>query len=240
VAEESLARNIALIAERNQARKTSGWDAQSGAVVVTEVKTGSILVSATYPTFDPATFNQNYNALYEDPLKPMFNRAIAGRYEPGSTFKMLTAVAGLETGVINERTTFTCNGIYEFFAPSYRPKCWIYNDYGSTHGTLNVRQALEKSCNIFFFETGRLTNIDRLNAYGKMFGLGQYTGLEVEGEAKGVLAGRENSTAKGERWYDGNTIQAAIGQSDNLLTPLQLANYVATIANGGTHYSCIF
>jgi penicillin-binding protein 2 len=166
----------------------------------------------------------------------MFNRALAGRYEPGSTFKMLTATAGLETGVINEKTTVTCTGIYEFFAPSYRPKCWIFNDYGSSHGTLNVRQAIEKSCNIFFFETGRLVGIDRLNAYGKMFGLGQYTGIEVEGEAKGTLAGRENSTSRGVKWYDGDTIQAAIGQSDNLLTPLQLANYVATIANGGTHF----
>lgn len=236
VAEESLARNIKSIADKNKANKTSGWDAQSGAAVVIDVKTGELLTSATYPTFNPATFNQDYNQLYEDPLKPMFNRAIAGRYEPGSTFKMLTATAGLETGVVNDKTTVTCSGIYEFFAPSYRPKCWIFNDYGSTHGTLNIRQALEKSCNIFFFETGRLVNIDRLNKYGKMFGLGEYTGIEVEGESKGVLAGRENSTKRGEKWYDGDTIQAAIGQSDNLLTPLQLANYVATIANGGTHF----
>lgn len=235
-AEESLARNIKSIADKNWVRKTSGWDAQSGAAVVVDVKTGGVLVSASYPTFNPATFNRDYNQLYENPLNPMFNRAIAGRYEPGSTFKMLTAIAGLETGVIDEKTTVTCTGIYEYYAPSYRPKCWIYNDYGSSHGTLNVREALEKSCNIFFFETGRLVNIDRLNDYGKMFGLGQYTGIEVEGEAKGILAGRENSAKRGIRWYDGDTIQAAIGQSDNLLTPLQLANYVATIANGGTRY----
>ena len=236
VLEESLERNIHSIAARNQARHSSGWDAQSGAAVVIDVQTGGLLASANYPTFDPATFNQDYNMLYEDPLRPMFNRAIAGRYEPGSTFKMLTAIAGLETGAIDERTRVTCHGIYDYYGPGYLPKCWIYNDYRGTHGTLNIRSAIEKSCNIFFFETGRLTGIDNLNHYGRLFGLGEYTGIEIEGESRGILAGRDHRISRGERWYDGDTIAAAIGQSDNLFTPLQIANYVATIANGGTHY----
>ncbi|MPM70799.1 Peptidoglycan D,D-transpeptidase MrdA [bioreactor metagenome] len=227
--------NIQIIAQNAARNHTAGFDAQSGSVAVLDIRNGDTLALASYPSFSLANFNQDYQELYEDPLKPMFDRALSGGYEPGSTFKMLTAVAGLETGAITKDTKVTCTGIYQYYAPSYTPKCWVYNDYGTTHGTLNVRQAIEKSCNIFFFETGRLTGIDALNRFAKMFGFGSYTGIELGGESKGVLAGRENNEKNGKPWYDGDTIQAAIGQSDNLFTPLQLANYVATIANGGHH-----
>lgn len=231
VAEKSLEENIKKIASRGR----EGYDASAGAVVVLDVNTGDTLACANYPTFNLSTYNKDYNTLYKNPDKPLINRALSGIYEPGSTFKMLTAVAGLEEGVISSATRITCRGIYEFFAPSYRPRCWVFSS-GRTHGTLDIVGAIEKSCNIFFFETGRLLGIDKLNEYTRKFGLGEYTGIELQGESKGVIAGRENSEKRGDVWYNGNTVQAAIGQSDNLFTPIQIANYIATLVNGGKNY----
>lgn len=236
VAQTSLAATIQSIAQKNQASGKPGYDADAGAVVVLDINSGELLASASYPSYNLSTFSQDYDQLYSDETKPMYNRAFQGTYEPGSTFKMLTAIAGLEEGVITTDTKITCTGIYEYFASSgYRPRCWIYNQYGTTHGTLTVKGAIEKSCNIFFFEVGRRLGIDRLDDYAKLFGFGQKTGVELS-ESTGVLAGRETSFESGQSWFEGQTIQAAIGQSDNLFTPLQLCNYIATIANGGTRY----
>ena len=154
-------------------------------------------------------------------------------YEPGSTFKMVTEAAALEEGIINEKTKILDKGIYTYYAPSYTPQCEIYLTSKRTHGSINVIDALRVSCNYFFYEVGRLTGIDKMNHYASLFGFGEKTGIELEGEAAGNLAGPENRRARGEAWYQADTIQAAIGQSDNLFTPLQLANYVATLANGG-------
>lgn len=207
-----------------------------GAAVAIDVSTGEIIAMASNPTFDPLTFREDYNKLLKNPKKPMFNRAIAGAYPPGSTFKPLTAIAGLEEGVITSSETICCNGPYQAYAPSYTPACWIHNDYGGTHDYIGVSKALEVSCNIYFFETARRLGIEKLNDYGKKFGLGQKTGIELTGETEGVLAGPEYRKSIDKVWYPGDTIQAAIGQSDNMFTPLQMANYTATVANGGTRY----
>lgn len=207
-----------------------------GAAVAIDVNTGEIIAMASNPTFDPETFSENYNALLNNPKKPMFNRAMAGAYPPGSTFKALTAIAGLEEGEITGKETIYCNGPYQAYAPSYTPACWIHNDYGGSHEYINVTKALEVSCNIFFYETGRRVGIETLNDYAKKFGLGEKTGIELSGEAEGVLAGPEYRKSIDKTWYPGDTIQAAIGQSDNMFTPLQMANYTATLANGGTRF----
>lgn len=201
----------------------------AAAVVVIEVKTGEILACATYPSYDISTYAENYPALSKDDIAPLWNRALKSTYEPGSTFKPLVAIAGLETGTITESTKVTCNGLYTYYKDMRPFKCMGH------HGSLNVVEAINKSCNIFFYETGRLLGIEKMNEYGSMFGLGQATGIELP-EASGVLASKEYREANGGTWYPGDTVQAAIGQSDNLFTPLQLANYVATIANGGTRY----
>jgi len=167
----------------------------------------------------------------------MFNRAISGIYSPGSVFKMVPSVAGLELGIITPSTVITCTGVYRYYT-DYTPSCWI-NKYGLTHGEETIVEALRDSCNIFFFDVGRQIGIDKLSTYAKLFGLGDYTGIELPGESKGYVASPEaKRTLENAAWVDGDTLQAAIGQSSNLFTPLQLANYVATLSNGGTRYEC--
>ncbi len=211
---------------------SEGWDADSGAAVVIDIHTGEILALCSYPTYNLSRFNEDYSKNYKNPAKPFWNRAIAGTYEPGSTFKMATALAGLQAGVINDKTVMNCSGIYNYYAPSYTPACWKREG----HGALDVIGALENSCNIFFYETGRLTGINRLNTLSRQLGFGKKTGIELPEEVKGIVAGPQYVETLGEEWWPGDTIQAAIGQSKNLFTPIQLANYIATIANGGTRY----
>lgn len=221
---------------RANARELSGKDAEGGAVVVMDVHTGEVLALASYPTYNPATVRQDITELNQDTSRPMYNRAVQGAYPPGSTFKMVTAVAGLEEGIITPETRIRDEGRYMYYAPDYTPACWIYNDTGRTHGNINVSQAIQYSCNYFFYEVSRLLGIDNLNKYAKQFGLGQPTGLEL-GEAKTNLAGPESREAKGgPRWELGETIQAGIGQSEQLFSPVQICSYIATIANGGTRY----
>lgn len=209
-----------------------GGDCTSGCAVVIDVHSGEILALASYPSFNLSTFNEDYEKNYNNPSNPMWNRALSGTYEPGSIFKMVTALAGLETGVINTNTTVECNGRYMYYSPDYMPYCWNH----SGHGVVNVEGAIKHSCNCFFFETGRLLTIERLNEYTKKLGLGDYTGIEIAGEAKGIIAGPEYVESIGEVWWPGDTIQASIGQSKNLFTPIQMANYIATLVNGGTRY----
>ena len=237
VAEESLASTIQSIKERGQRNHSSGWDVEGGAAVVIDIDTGGILACASYPTYNLATFNQDYQMLYDDPLKPMFNRAIMGAYPPGSTFKPVTALAALESGTITTSTKIRDEGVYTYYASSgYTPACWIWNDKRGTHGLLDVSGALKYSCNYFFYEASRLMGIDTLNYYAKQLGLGEKTGVELPGEVAGNLAGPESREANGETWWPGETLQAAIGQSEQQFTPIQMANYMATILNGGTRY----
>lgn len=234
-AETSLAECIEKLREKDAG--SAGAEAGGGAAVVIDVKTGEILTAANYPTYSIATFNQDYDELIADKYNPMFNRAFQGTYPPGSTFKMVTATAGLEDGIIAVDTEIEDKGIYTYYKDAnYTPMCWIYSSTGTTHGFVNVAEALEVSCNYFFYELGRLTKIDEIDRYATLYGLGQKTGVELS-ESTGILAGPDNRELSGGQWYGGDTIQAAIGQSDNTTTPLQLATYIATLANGGTRYS---
>ncbi len=199
-----------------------------GSAVVMDVNSGAVLAVATYPSYNLETYYDDYAALAGNPASPLWNRALQSTYEPGSTFKLGVALAGLEEGVITRDTTVYCNHIYKQFKDTPF-KCLGY------HGSVNVVEAINQSCNIFFYETGRQLGIDKMNDYCSRLGLGQKTGVEVN-ESTGVLAGIPYRESHGGVWYPGDTVQAAIGQSDNLFTPIQLCNYVATIANGGTRY----
>lgn len=235
-AEKALAEIIPKL--RREGLTNSHWggnNAKGGAVVAIDVKTGGVLAMASNPTYDLTTFTQNYNAMLKDPLKPMVNKAIAGHYPPGSTFKMVTSLAALAAGTISPRSTVEDKGIYTYYK-GYQPKCDIYKTYGKTHGSVNVSGALKVSCNYFFYDVGRITGIEAIEATAKKFGFGKKTGIELSGELKGQVAGPEVREAAGGIWYQGDTLGASIGQSDTLVTPLQLANYTAMLANRGTQY----
>ena len=242
IAEESLERNIKQIAASGSAdgRERHGEDAKAGAAVVIDVNTGEVLAAATYPTYSPETFSADYADLLQDEAKPLWNRAISGTYTPGSTFKPLTAIAALSTGAITATEQINCEGVYTFYE-DYQPKCWIWTEQHLTHGPLNVSQAIVESCNYFFYETGRRTGIDAISEYAKKFGLGEKTGIELTEEVKGNVSSPEYKKTlykdeKEQKWVAGDTIQTAIGQSYSSFTPVSLANYVATIANGGNRY----
>lgn len=225
----------ALAATVSRMNEADGNDTRGAGAAVIEVGTGAVLSLASYPTYDLATYKQNFSAISADPANPMLNRATNGAYPPGSTFKPLTAVAALESGVITPTTKVRTLGQYTYYAPSYQPACWLYNSYGRTHGSIDVTEAINVSCNYFFYEVGRLTGIETLNKYALAFGLGENTGIEI-GDRAGVLAGPDYCQKSGKPWSGGQLISASIGQSYNLFTPLQLANYIATLVSGGEHY----
>ena len=224
VAEESLTNRVQTLIEED------GYTLRAGAAVVVEIGTGDVLAMASYPTYDPA----DYASLLNAEGSPLYNRATMGTYPPGSTFKMVTAVAALETGTITPSTKITDKGVYRYYK-DYTPACWIYRSTGRTHGTINVSQALRDSCNYFFYEAGRLTGIEAIDKYGEAFGLGQPTGIEIA-EKTGSLDGPEHREEVGHEYYGGDLLQISIGQGENLFTPLQLANYVATLMSGGDRY----
>lgn len=240
VAEESLEKTINNIRASSGIKAKDGADCNAGAVAVLDVKTGDTLAIASNPTYDMSRFNEDYNNLLQNEARPMWNRAVSGLYSPGSTFKPLTAIAGLESGNLTVNEIIEDKGVYRYYK-DYQPTCWIWGEYKMTHGKQNVSAALENSCNYFFYEVGRRMGIDTLGQFAKRFGLGEKTGIELPEEDAGHVASPDykkqvvqNVTSRD--WYDGDTLQAAIGQSYSLFTPIQLANYAATIANGGTRY----
>lgn len=236
VAEEALKQTIENI-KAASVHKTNmdGSDVGGGSVVVQDVNTGEILAIASYPTFDPKNFSRDYDKLSKDKSLPLFNRSINGMYPPGSVFKMLTTIAALEENVIEPDTIIDDKGKYEYFDQTFN--CWIFTETGETHGGVDASNALKNSCNYYYYEVGKRLGIDNLVKYGEKMFLGKKTGIELEGEASGVLASEEyKEQTIGEIWYPGDTLQMAIGQSYNLFTPLQLANYTSTIANGGSIY----
>ena len=207
----------------------------SGAAIAVNPKTGGVLAMASYPTYDLSTFNEDYDKLIKSKTKPLINRVLNGTYSPGSTFKPLTSVAALESGTITPDTYITDLGKYTYY-PSYQPTCLVYSSSGATHGTINVSQAIGVSCNYFFYDVGRRMGIETLDQYASNFGLGQTTGIELP-ESTGILASPSNRESAGGVWYPGDVLQAAIGQSDNLFTPAQLASYICTLLNKGKRYS---
>lgn len=230
VTEQALADNINKIANHGFSQENNPADA--GAAVVLNVKTGEVIAMASYPDYDPSAFvngidTNTWNYYINGDTKPLENKAISAMYSPGSTYKMVTALAGLETGTITPKTKINDTGVFRKYNSSW--KCW--NRYG--HGYLNVSQAIEHSCNYFFYDLGDRLGIDNLAKYSYYLGLGHKTGIELKGEIDGVLASNEIAKQENRVWNPGETISAAIGQSYNTFTPLQMAKYVAMIANRG-------
>ena len=239
ITEDALQTNIQKISNGGFGKR---YDAKAGAAVVMNVNNGEILAMASYPTYNPADFvggisNENWNKYNTDEAHPLVDKAIQNSYSPGSTFKMITAIAGLESGVINTTTTINDTGRYTKYR-DYQPVCWYYTDYHRGHGPLNVSGAIEKSCNYFFYETSDRMGIDTLAKYARYFGLGTKTGIELKGETSGQLANKETkkklrpNSSEGN-WNPGDTLQAAIGQGDNEFSPLQMTKYISMLANGG-------
>lgn len=231
VAEKALKANIKKIASGGFGKKK---DAKAGAVVVMNVKTGEVLALASYPDYEPGLFvkgisEKTYNSYKKE--NNLYNRAVSGNYAPGSTFKMAVALAGLETNKITTKSTINDTGIYP---RGGNPVCWYYTSYRSGHGYLNVSQAIKHSCNYFFYELGYRVGIDGIAKYANYLGLGKKTGIELEGETSGILASPQVAKdINGADWYLGDTLSAAIGQSYNSFSPLQMAKYVSMLANGG-------
>ena len=245
VAEESLGYFIENLQAVGGVENGAGRDADKGAVVAVEVGTGKVLACASYPSYDLTHFREPeyYNQLMEDERSPMFNRALQAAYPPGSAFKMVTAVAGLENHVIEPGSRITTKGIYTKYDGDQGPVCLIYSRHGENHGTINVSEALSKSCNYFFYEVGDMLDIDQLDQVAAGFGLGEATGIEL-GEEPGRRANPETKAKIYEgtngNWNPGDQILAAIGQSENRFTPMQLASYAATLGARGTRYACTF
>ncbi|MBQ8648863.1 MAG: penicillin-binding protein [Clostridia bacterium] len=213
-AQDSLAQTV-------QSLQAGGGTAVAGAAVAIEVNSGSVICAANYPTYDSATLGENYEAIKNNPAKPLTNRAFKGIYPIGSTIKPIVAIAAIDNSKYNLEETIRCVHTYTYFS-DYTPSCM------GTHGFINLKTALSKSCNYFFFELGRRVGAMTLTDYFKQFGLGTSTGVEVDDSAGLII--QPESDGMG-----GDTLQFSIGQL-NAFTPLQLANYSATLANGGAHY----
>lgn len=230
VAEEALKNDIEKIRNGGYAEKS---DTNAGAVVVMNTKTGEILALASYPSFEPQYFangisSEKYKE-YND-SQALYNRAISGTYAPGSTFKMITAIAGLESEKISISEKINCTGVYP---AAHKPVCWYYTSYKGGHGPLNVSQAIQHSCNYFFYEVGNRIGIDTLSSYSNYFGLGRKTGIELPSESNGNIASRQKAINENREWYLGETLSAAIGQSYNNVSPIQMAKYISILVNGG-------
>lgn len=205
----------------------------AGAIVVLDCNSGAILASATYPSYNIATYSEHAAELNEATGSPLWNRALLSTYATGSTMKPSVAIAALESGMIDEQFTVFCSGSYEYLGQHF--KC----EQNHETSFVNVVNAINESCNTFFYEVGRMIGIEKMNEYRTLLGLGSKTGCEL-GEAAGVLDSPEYRASLNQEWLPGYTVQSAIGQAGNLFSPIQLANYVATIANGGTRYKTHF
>lgn len=235
ITEDSLRTNIEKIRNGGFGK---AYDAKGGSCVVMNVKTGEVLAMASYPDYNPQSFangisNEEWQSYSNNTSYPLLNKAIQSAYEPGSIFKMVTAIAGLESGNITLSERMNDTGIYKKYGAEW--KCWYYTDYHRGHGSINVVGAIEKSCNYFFYETADRMGIDTLDRFAKYFGLGVKTGIELPGETAGILASKEYANSINRIWNPGDTINAAIGQGYNKFTPLQMAKYISMVANGGSN-----
>lgn len=218
------------VVEKSLAERTDTVSGSGGsAAVVLSAKDSSVLAMASYPTFDPATYTQDYEELAKDKHLPLFNRALLGTYAPGSTYKICTGTAAVSAGVTTLSREVLCNGTYNNFGTIQ--KCWRK----SGHGYDNLSEAIRDSCNVYFYTMGTEMGIEHLTEVAQAYGLGVASGIELA-ESTGVNAGPEHAEAAGVVWYKGNVTSAAIGQSDNQFTILQLANYIAAFVRGGVRY----
>ena len=233
--EKTIDRIHALAYTRRGDPNLNGLDAYAGGAAVTDPQSGQVLALATYPSYNMLDYRENYNELAADPSEPLFPRATQGLYEPGSVFKIATSIAALCSETITPSTSIYDRGKYTRYA--YQPECWLYSMYGGVHGLLNVSGALEHSCNYFYYTVGEMMGINILSEYARRLGLGERTGIEI-GETAGVLASPAVKEAGGGVWVAGDLLQASIGQSINLFSPLQMANMLATVVNGGDRYKC--
>lgn len=232
VAEKALKENIEKINNGDYGEKREVY---AGSVVVLNVKTCEVISMVSYPDFEPQLFvdgisTEKWNEYTVKGRSALINRTMQSAYAPGSIFKMVPAIAGLETGKITKDEQIECAGIYP---GGYKPKCWYYTTYGRGHGYLTVSQAIQKSCNCYFYEVGTRIGIDNIEKYATYFGLGQKTNIELPGEISGTLAGKKLYEKLDEAWYYGNTLSAVIGQAENNFTPIQMARYIAMLTNGG-------
>ncbi len=225
-----------ILSSKIDSTKVEGTIDTAGCIVVMDVDDFSILACASYPTYNLETYKENIVELNKDKTAPLWNRALRSTYAPGSTVKPAVGLAGMEEGIITPEDNIFCSLVYDYF-DDLPLNCMGVGNHGNTN--MNLTRALTYSCNTYFYEVGRKLGIAKLNQYFTMFGLGQKTGVELT-EAKGQAASKENREAQGGIWYPGNTVQAAIGQSDNLFTPIQLCSYVSTLANGGIRYKAHF
>ncbi len=244
VAMESLEKNIQLIRQKPQSRNFK--DADAGAAVAIDVNTGEVLALASYPSYDPSIFlagpedkaaQKAIENLFDpkNTARPAFNRTIAGTYTPGSTFKPMVGLAGLEEKKVNPYDKYFDKG-YEIYDGLLLGSI-EYRTYKSGLGWVNMIQAIQKSCNPYFYNLGVKVGIDNIDKWATKFGLGQKTGIDLLGESKGILASKAyKKTYSPYIFGSADTAQSSIGQFDNSFTPIQLANYCATIANGGKHF----
>jgi penicillin-binding protein 2 len=208
---------------------------KAGAVVALKPDTGEILVLASAPTFDPNVFvrgikNRDWRRLVKDPKKPLLNRAIQSQYPPGSTFKIITAIAALEEGIVDKDTSYHCSGSLYF---GRRFGCWKADG----HGDVNLHRAIVESCDVYFYEIAKQFQIDKLTRYAFGYGLGKKTGVRIEGEAEGIVPTTAwKLQTRNERWFTGETLNTVIGQGYVSATPIQIASMMAAVVNGGKLY----
>ena len=224
-------------------KPADGHDAEGGAVVAMNVKTGQVLVCASYPSYDLSTYFEDYTEILEADYDPLYNRALLGTYPPGSTYKMSMVIAGIHSGKINSSTIIVDRGKFTKYAPGFVVHCLRYTDKGTTHGALTAAQALQVSCNYFFYDLADRIGLSIIDRTAQGLGLGEHTGIELP-ENIGYRANQETKkllhSGDDTRWYQADQITASIGQGDNRFTPMQLCSYTATLANRGTQYKATF
>ncbi len=230
VAQEALEKQILNL--RATAQEGKGKESEGGTCVVMKVGTGEILAAANYPSYDISTYYEDYSDILERDYNPLFNRSCEGLYAIGSTFKPVIATAALQLGVIDAKATVKCEHVYTYYS-DYQPTCLGH------HGSLNVIRALGYSCNIFFYEVGRRLGIDNIRQYAYYYGLGEPTGIELK-ERIGQVSNPDYAADNGINWQKGDVLQTSIGQSYSLFSPVQMANYVSTIANRGVRVNAHF
>ena len=245
VAEDALANAVEELRnpETNPSATGVGLDAEGGAVVAIDIKTGEVLVCASYPTYDLSSLFQNYNEILETEYAPLLNRALNAIYPPGSTYKMCMVAAGINNAYIDRNTLINDKGVYTKYE-GFAPECLVWTNYGWTHGNMDCTHALQVSCNYYFYELADKMKIDEIDAVAKGLGLGEATGVELNEyigyrsnpETKGKLFAGTDSAG----WYAADQVLTGIGQAYNRFTPMQLAVYVSTLCNQGVRYSATF